>query len=94
MKQRERTFSYQWGSGHVAEEAQVQGPYHLPTFQLLKYTEGPAAGGVSIRFCHYSHQGLFRRSPLLISSEEIDLMRDALRRTPELRGFLLRLLKA
>ena len=91
MNKKTRTFKYEWGSGFIAEEAQVEGTYHLPTFQLLKYTEGEAAGEVSIRFCHYSHQGRFRRSPLLMSSEEIDGMRKALRQTPELRELLLRL---
>ena len=87
-----RPFTFHWGSGYVAEEARVEGEYNVPTFQLLKYTEGPAAGRVSVRFCHYSHTGHFRRSPLMMSSEEIDLMRDALRETPELREFLQQLL--
>ena len=93
MQRKERPFSYHWGSGFIKEEAQVEGPYNLPTFQLLKYTEGPAAGGVSIRFCHYSHEGRFRRSPLLISPEGIDAMRIALRETPELRALLQRLVE-
>ena len=93
MKNKKRSFTYQWGSGYVAEEAQVEGEYNLPTLQLLEYTEGPAAGGVSVRFCHYSHQGRFRRSPLLMSPEEIDMMREALRETPELRRILQRLVE-
>ena len=68
---RERPFSFHWGSGYVAEQAQVEGEYNVPTFQLLRYTEGDAAGGVSVRFCHYSHSGHFRRSPLMMSPEEI-----------------------
>ena len=91
-QKRPKSFSYSWGSGHVAEEAQVNGPHHLPTLQLLKYTEGEAAGMVSIRFCHYGHNGRFCRSPLLMSSDEIDLMREALLDTPELRQLLSRLL--
>lgn len=92
MTEKQRTFSYHWGNGVVAEEAQVRGRYHQPTFQLLKYTDGEAAGEVSLRFCHYGHEGRFRRSPLLMSTEEIDMMRDALRKTPELRDLLLRLI--
>ena len=92
MTTKQRSFTFHWGSGYVAEEARVEGEYHVPTIQLLKYTEGDAAGRVSIRFCHYSHTGHFRRSPLMMSSEEIDLMRDALREAPELREFLQRLL--
>ena len=93
MEKKQRTFNYHWGSGYIAEEAQVQGPYHRPTFQLLKYTEGSAAGGMSIRFCHYSHEGRFRRSPLMMSSEEIDMMQEALHETPELRAVLMRLVE-
>jgi len=92
MTDKQRTFRYHWGGGVVAEEARVQGRFHQPTFQLLKYTDGEAAGGVSIRFCHYSHQGRFQRSPLLMSTEELDMMRDALLKTPELRGLLSRLI--
>ncbi len=57
----------------------------MPTLQLLKYTEGEAAGNVSVRFCHYGHAGNFRRSPLMMSPDEIDMMRDALHETPELQ---------
>ena len=89
--QKRKAFSYHWGSGYVAEEAQVQGPYHSPTFQLLRYTDGEAAGRLSIRFCYYSHSGRFQRSPLMMSEEEIQMMREALKETPELRGLLVRL---
>ena len=77
----------------MAEEAQVSGEYNVPTFQLLKYTEGDAAGSASIRFCHYSHSGHFRRSPLMMSTDEIDMMREALKETPELRALLARLVE-
>lgn len=91
MTTKQRSFAYSWGSGYVAEEARVQGRYHVPALQLLKYTEGPAAGNVSIRFCHYSHDGHFRRSPLMLAQDEIDLMAQALRETPELRELLRRM---
>ena len=86
-----KAFSYHWGSGVVAEEAQVEGEYHVPTIQLLKYNEGEAVGNVSVRFCHYSHRGAFQRSPLLVSAAEIDQLREALRSTPELLTLLRRL---
>ena len=93
MVQKRKAFSYHWGSGYVAEEAQIQGPHHRPTFQLLRYTEGEAAGRVSIRFCHYSPSGRFQRSPLMMSEEDIDMMREALNETHELRDLLVRLLE-
>ena len=91
MQERKRAFNFHWGSGYVAEEAQIQGPHHSPTFQLLRYTDGEAAERVSIRFCYYSHSGRFQRSPLMMSEEEIDLMREALKETHELRDLLVRL---
>ena len=53
MKKTQKTFAFHWGTGVIAEEAQVSGQHHLSTFQLLEYTEGQAAGEVSLRFCHY-----------------------------------------
>lgn len=94
MSEKQRAFSYRWGSGYVAEQAQVEGQHHVPTLQLLKYTDGEAAGQVSLRFCHYGHSGRFQRSPLLMSPEEIDMMGEALRQTPELRALLHRLVGA
>ncbi len=91
MQKKVRAFSFHWGSGYVAEEARIQGPHHSPTFQLLRYTDGEAAGSVSIRFCHYSHAGRFQRSPLMMSEEEIEMMREALKETHELRELLVRL---
>ena len=91
MNDKPRSFSYHWGSGYVAEQAQVESPHHRPTLQLLKYTEGEAAGQMGVRFCHYSHRGMFQRSPLLMSPEDIDAMHAALDGTPELKALLRRL---
>ena len=88
---KEKTFSLHWGSGIISEEAKVEGEHHVPTFQLLKYTDGPAKGSASIRFCYYSHDGRFQRSPLMISDVEIEDMRDALKKTPEIRALLKRM---
>ena len=85
------TFSFQWGSGYIAEEVRVENPWDIPTLQLLHFTEGPAAGQVSIRFCHYSYRGNFRRSPLLMSGDDIEAMRSTLKEAPQLRALLARL---
>ena len=63
----------------------------MPSFQLLKYTEGQSKGTHSIRFCYYSHDGRFQRSPLMMSDAEIEAMRTELRRTPEIRALLKRM---
>lgn len=86
-----RPFSYYWGNGVITEEASCEGEYHNPAIQLLEYTDGEAAGGISIRFCYYSHDGRFQRSPLLIGEDDVDGLRVALQETPRLRALLERL---
>jgi hypothetical protein len=48
MERTMKTFSLHWGSGVVEEEAQIATPYHRPTIQLLKFTEGEAKGSYEI----------------------------------------------
>ena len=88
-----RPFSYHWGNGLVIEEASYSGLHHEPVIQLLQYDEGEAAGGWSIRFCFYSPDGRFQRSPLLVGEDELDGLRAALRETPRLRELLKRLVQ-
>ena len=71
----------------------MEGEYHVPTLQLMRYTDGHAAGSVSVRFCQYNHRGGFRRSPLMMGEEEVEMMREALRATPELRELLRRMVE-
>ena len=77
----------------IEEEAQSRGKYHMPTIQLLRYTEGEAAGGWTLRFCSYGLTGRFSRSPLLLSHEDVEPLRDAIRKTPRLRELLRRLVE-
>jgi len=88
-----RPFSMHWGTGQITEEASFPGEYHEPTIQLLEYTEGPAEGSVSIRFCYYSHDGRFQRSPLMLGEEELVGLRASLARAPKLRALLQRLVE-
>jgi hypothetical protein len=85
---KQRRFSFEWGSGVIAEEAQFEGEWHRPTIQLLRYTDGEAEGATSIRFCSYNHNGRFSRSPLMLNTNDIDGLREALGKTPELRELL------
>jgi hypothetical protein len=87
-KSKEKTFSLHWGSGVVEEEVQFETPYHRPTIQLLKFTEGEAAGSYSIRFCHYDHRGGFQRAPLIIEAKDVPALRKALKGAPKLRKLL------
>jgi hypothetical protein len=88
-----RPFTYHWGGGQIVEEAAYTGQHHEPAIQLLEYDEGEAAGGWSIRFCFYSREGRFQRSPLVVGDDELDGLRAALKQTPRLRALLKRLVE-
>ena len=86
-----RNFTLHWGSGVIAEEVRVSGPFHCPAIQLLEFREGPAAGARQIRFCYYDHKGRFQRSPLIVGEEEMEALAGALKAAPRLRAMLRRL---
>jgi hypothetical protein len=88
-----RPFEMHWGRGEIVEEASYLSPHHEPSIQLMEYTEGEAAGGVSVRFCFYSPRGAFQRSPMIVGEEEIEGLRRALQSTPRLRALLKRLVE-
>ena len=85
-----RPFSFHWGSGQIVEEASYTGRYTEPAIQLLEYEGHP--GSYGIRFCYYSHEGRFQRSPMMIDSEDsLEGLRAALKETPRLRALLQKL---
>jgi hypothetical protein len=86
-----RSFALHWGKGIIEEEVQITSAHHRPTIQLLKFTEGPAAGTREIRFCYYDHRGRFQRSPLIIDASDIPALRKALRSAPRLAKLLAKL---
>ena len=88
-----RPFTMHWGSGQITEEAAYSGEYHQPSIQLLEYIGGPAAGSFSVRFCYYSHDGRFQRSPMMLGDEDIEGLREALAYAPKLRAILRRLVE-
>jgi hypothetical protein len=79
-----RPFSLHFGDGHIVEEASFEGPYHNPAIQLLAFNEGTEA----LRFCYYSHDGRFQRSPLILGDDTIEGMRQAIARNPRLKALL------
>src|SRR5919197_4845149 len=89
-----KTFALHWGRGIIEEEAQIVRPYHCPTIQLLKFTEGEAAGTYEIRFCHYDHRGRFQRSPLIVDARDVPRLARALGETPRLRRMLAGVVRA
>lgn len=86
-----RPFEYHWGRGQIVEEASYSGPHHESAIQLMQYEDGEAAGTIAVRFCYYSPNGRFQRSPLVVGEDAIDGLRDALKQSPKLRALLKRL---
>ncbi len=86
-----RPFNLHWGSGQIVEEARFSGEYHVPAVQLLEFTDGEAAGTVTVRFCYFSHEGRFQRSPMMLNEAEFAGLREALNTTPRLKALLTQL---
>lgn len=84
-----RNFSMHWGDGQIVEEARFEGEHTAPAIQLMQYETGPAAGSVSLRFCHFNHAGRFQRSPLIVGEPEIEQLREAVAANPRIRALLL-----
>ena len=90
---KQRTFDLHWGSGVIAEEVRHQSEHHVPAIQLLEFTEGPAAGTFSVRFCDYDHRGRFQRHPLIVSETDLAALRAALNEAPRLKALLRKLVE-
>jgi hypothetical protein len=85
-----RPFTFHWGSGQIIEEASFAGAYVEPAIQLLEYDDHP--GAYAVRFCYYSLDGHFQRSPMMMDSDAtLAGLRAALKSTPKLRALLKRL---
>ena len=80
-----------WGEGQIIEEARFEGEHAQPAIQLMRFDSGPAAGTLTLRFCHFNQRGQFQRSPMMLNDEEIDRLGEAVKRTPEIRRLLLRI---
>jgi hypothetical protein len=85
-----RPFAFHWGGGEIIEEASFRGEYTEPSIQLLQYEGHEGSHGV--RFCYYSLDGRFQRSPMMIDGDAtFDGLRAALKSTPKLRALLKKL---
>jgi hypothetical protein len=83
-----RPFELHWGKGVIAEEASTVTPFHEPTIQLLRFDDGSR----SLRFCVY-HKSSFGRMPLIVSEEHIEALAKDVKRNPEIRRLLRRLVE-
>lgn len=81
-----RPFDLHWGKGVIAEEASVVTPFHEPTIQLLAFDDGSK----SLRFCVY-HRSSFGRMPLIISEEHLSALAGEVKKRPQIRKLLKRL---
>lgn len=90
-EKRKKPFTLHWGSGVIEEEVQIETRFHRPTIQLLKFTDGAAAGTRELRFCHYDQRGRFQRSPLIIGEDDLPALREALAGAPQLKRLLAKL---
>ena len=79
-----RPFKLHWGEGQIVEEATYAGEHHEASLQLLEFEDGE----IEIRFCYYNQAGRFQRSPLILGTDEVAGLRDALSATPRLRSLL------
>lgn len=83
-----RPFSLHWGDGHIIEEARAETEHTAPAIQLMQFETGEAAGSVALRFCHFSHDGRFQRSPMILAERDLAGMREALERSPQIARLL------
>ncbi|MEX0751074.1 MAG: hypothetical protein WD359_09730 [Dehalococcoidia bacterium] len=86
-----RPFDMHWGNGDIIEEASARYEHSEAAIQLLEYTDPEHAGYLTIRFAHYSPDGRFQRSPLMVGADGIADLRKALDSTPKLRALLKKL---
>lgn len=85
-----RPFAFHWGAGNIIEEASFAGKYTETAIQLLEYEDH--AGSYGVRFCYYSLDGRFQRSPMMLDSDDsLEGLRAALKTTPKLRAMIKRL---
>ncbi|MBV8085490.1 MAG: hypothetical protein JO247_11815 [Chloroflexi bacterium] len=87
MRPLPRPFKMPWGGGQIVEEATCDNEWHSPTIQLLRYDDGQ----LGIRFCSYTHDGRFQRSPLMINAADLPELRRSLESAPDLAALLRRL---
>jgi hypothetical protein len=81
-----RPFDLHWGRGVIVEEASTVTPIHEPTIQLLAFEDGSR----SLRFCAY-HGSSFSRMPLIVAEEHIAALAKDVKKNPELRKLLKKL---
>jgi len=89
-----RPFTFEGiGEGEIVEEAAKEYQNWAPAIQVLRFTEGEEAGTEVLRFCYYAKTGQIAPRALWINDEDIDNLREEIKKQPQVRKFLQRLLK-
>jgi hypothetical protein len=83
-----RPFDLHWGRGQIVEEARFTSEHAQPAIQLLRFETGPEAGKQSLRFCYFNTRGQFQRSPMMVAEDDLERLRAAVARSPEIRRLL------
>ncbi len=82
-----RPFVFEWGTGHVVEEASVRVKHDEhsweSTIQLLRCDDG----GENLRFCVF-HGKRFSRMPLIISPDELSALIAEASKQPRIKALL------
>jgi hypothetical protein len=74
-----------WGNGQVVDEVGIDTEYNEIVVQLLRYDDFE---GDTIRFCQYWLDGRFQRQPMMLPSDAIPALREALKASPAIRALL------
>ena len=81
------------GGGDIIEEAAIdEYDEWAPAFQVMKFTDGERAGERALRFCYYVKSGQLARRALWIDEKDIEKLKKEIKKNPQIRGFLERLL--
>ena len=84
-----RPFSFkELGSGEIIEEAVVEYEKWAPAFQVLQFSDGKKM----LRVCYYSRTGRLAPRALSIDDEDVDGLREEIKKKPQVRKFLQKLL--
>lgn len=76
------------GKGDIIEEAAVDYENWTPAIQVLKFENGDEV----LRFCYYAKAGKLAPRALWINDENIENLRRDIKRKPQVKRFLQRLL--
>ena len=76
------------GSGNIIEEATVEYEHWAPAIQVLEFENGKKV----MRFCYYVRSGKLAPRALYIDEDDIDNLREEIKKKPQVRNFLQRLL--